>query len=108
MNSPKVFIKVNEKGCRIGESHPRAVLNDHEVDLLLELLIDREDLIATLEDRGCSRSEIDATLCEEQLSYRQLGIKFEVHAQCIAKINRGERRCQIPTAFHPVPMKVKK
>ena len=31
------MVAVNEKGQRIGETHPRAVLTDHEVDLLLEL-----------------------------------------------------------------------
>lgn len=34
--SPRM-VAVNDKGQRIGESHPRAVLTDHEVDLLLEL-----------------------------------------------------------------------
>jgi hypothetical protein len=107
MSKPKVFIKVNEKGCRIGDSHPRAVLTDHEVDLLMELLICRDEIIEHLEAKGCSRSVIDATLCEEQLSYRWLAIKFEVHVQCIAKINRGERRCQRPAAYKPVPVKAK-
>lgn len=30
-------MQVNERGCRIGEQHPRARLTDHEIDLIAEL-----------------------------------------------------------------------
>ena len=43
---------VNERGRRIGESHPRARLTDREIDLIREL-------------------------CEEGLSYRQIAKTFE-------------------------------
>jgi hypothetical protein len=33
-------VQVNEKGRRIGQSHPRAKLNDHEIDLIRELYDD--------------------------------------------------------------------
>lgn len=65
-----VDIKVNERGLRVGESHPRAVLSDHEVELLLEL-------------RG------------EGYSYEWLAKKFEIHKQTVAKICRGENRSQV-------------
>ena len=61
---------VNERGQRVGESHPGAVLTDHEVDLLLEL-------------RG------------EGYSLAWLAAKFEVHKQTVAKICSGQRRCQV-------------
>ena len=63
-------IKVNERGLRVGESHPRAVLSDHEVELMLEL---RED----------------------GYSYGWLAKKFEVHKQTVAKICQGVRRGQL-------------
>lgn len=52
---------------RYGQAHPRAVLTDHEVELLLALRADGH------------------TLCE-------LAEKFEVHKGAVAKICRGERR----------------
>lgn len=35
--SRKVFVAVDERGLRIGETHPNADLTDHEVDLMREL-----------------------------------------------------------------------
>lgn len=104
---PNNFIKLNERGRRIGESHPKATLSDHEVDLLLELLIARDELLEVM--AGQRQAAIDAALHEGQLSYTQLAVKFEVHRQSIAKIARGERRCQTPCEYRrpPVPMKPK-
>lgn len=65
---------VNDRGQRVGESHPGAVLTDHEVDLLLEL-------------RG------------EGYSLRWLSIKFEVSKTCVAKICRGETRSQTVVVY---------
>ena len=88
------MIKRNEFGRRIGESHHKSVLTDHEVDLLFELLIFRDEVLEAM--AHATVAQINARLHEEQLSYRQLAIKFEVHPQTIAKIARGERRCQTP------------
>ena len=68
------WLAVNENGLAIGESHPRAVLTDHEVDLLLEL-------------RG------------EGISYGRLAVIFEVSKSCVAKICRGEHRSQIAVGY---------
>lgn len=65
---------VNERGQRVGESHPGAVLTDHEVDLLLALR-------------------------EEGYSLAWLAKKFEVHKQTVAKICSGQRRCQTVVAY---------
>ena len=59
----------NELGRRIGESHPRAVLTDHEVDLMFELR-------------------------DEGYSIRWLARKFEVSTGCVWKIVTGRRRGQ--------------
>lgn len=68
------MLAVNERGLRIGESHPRAVLTDHEVGMLMELR-------------------------EEGYSYAKLAEMFEVHKGTVAKILSGQRRCQTPVAF---------
>lgn len=68
------MLAVNERGLRIGESHPRAVLTDHEVGLLMELR-------------------------DEGHSYAKLAEMFEVHKGTVAKILSGQRRCQTPVAF---------
>lgn len=65
---------VNERGLRIGQDHPRAVLADDEVGLLLEL-------------RG------------DGMSYGALAKKFEVSKSCVAKICRGEHRAQVAVGF---------
>lgn len=33
----KRLVALNDRGCRIGETHPRAKLSDHDVDLVFEL-----------------------------------------------------------------------
>ena len=65
---------VNERGQRIGEGHPGAVLTDHEVDLMLELR-------------------------EEGKSYTWLAEKFEVAKGTVAKICTGQRRAQVVVVF---------
>lgn len=86
--------KKNEHGRRIGQYHPRAVLLDHEVDLLLKLLEEREGVIGRMLFDGAAQAEIDTALREAGLSYRCLALKFEVGKRYIGKIASGERRCQ--------------
>lgn len=68
------MLTVNERGQLIGESHPGAVLTNHEVDLLLELRADG-------------------------YSMGWLAKKFEVSKSCVAKIVWGQRRGQVVTRF---------
>lgn len=68
------WIAVNDRGLAIGESHPRAVLTDHEVDLVLELRA-------------------------EGKSYEWLAVKFEIHKGTVAKICTGQRRGQLAAGF---------
>lgn len=63
------LIALNENGRRIGESHPRAKLLDHEVDQVLALL-------------------------EAGLSYAEVALKFDVSKSCVAHIANGRRRGQ--------------
>lgn len=67
-------VAVNERGLVIGEDHPRAVLTNAEVDMLLELRA-------------------------EGFSYGWLAMKMEVSKSCVAKICRGEHRSQIAVAY---------
>lgn len=97
------LVKFNNQGRRIGESHPCAVLSDHEVDLLWEMLEEREALIARLELAGAARMVIDAELTARGLSYRLLAAKFEVHKRYIGRIANGERRCQPVAKSKPCP-----
>ena len=62
-------IRLNDAGRRIGESHPRAGLTDHDVELVLALV-------------------------EAGLSYAEIAEKFEVSKSCIAHIATGRRRGQ--------------
>jgi hypothetical protein len=77
MQKPTRMAAVNGRGSPIGEDHPRAVLKDHEVHLVLEL-------------RG------------EGYSYDWLALKFEVSKSCIQKICNGSRRATSPTAYRRI------
>lgn len=70
MQNDADYVAVNENGLLIGESHPRAVLTDHEVDLVLALNADG-------------------------LSYRAIADKMDVSKGCVAKICSGQRRGQV-------------
>lgn len=67
----KITIGVNERGQRVGESHPAARLTDHEVELLL-----------TLHDDGWG--------C------RRLSRHFEISKTAVRKIINGKCRQQRP------------
>jgi hypothetical protein len=97
------LVKINEHGRRIGESHPRAVLTDHEVELLLGLLGERDALVIRMHAEGARQAEIDKALTVAGLSYRCLALKFEIHKQHVAKIAQGARRCQTPAKVKPYP-----
>ncbi len=74
-------VAVNDRGQRIGEDHPRAVLTDDEVAMMLEL-----------------RDERDAD-GKPRYSLAWLARKFDVHKGTVAKICRGDRRGQTPAAW---------
>lgn len=96
------LVKINERGRRIGESHPRAVLTDHEVnELLMPLLEQRAAVIAACD--GLPKPTIDAALTVLGLSYRLLAEKFEVSKGHIAKIARGARRSQVASTIRECP-----
>lgn len=59
----KVFVAVNEKGVRIGESHQNAKLTDHEVELIRQLHEDGLTYEVIAEKFECSKSTI-AMICQ--------------------------------------------
>lgn len=62
---------VNERGALIGEDHPRAVLTDRDVELLLELRA-------------------------EGWTLRRLAEKFEISFAHAGRVARGDQRGQVP------------
>lgn len=76
----KIRIAVNAAGYRIGDSHHRAKLSDHEVELVLQL-------------RAIG------------WSYEAIARKLDVGKSCVAKIIRGENRAQTPADWREVPLK---
>ena len=67
----KQLVYLNERGNRIGESNPRAIMSDHDIDLLLQLR-------------------------EEGYSYGWLATKFECSKSAVQWYCNGGRRCQQP------------
>mgnify|MGYP001558211220 CR=1 FL=1 len=70
----KRLVALNEKGRRIGEDHPCAVLTNHEVDIVF-------------------------ILHEEGWGCRRIARKLEVSRALIRKILKGELRGQFPARF---------
>jgi len=73
----KRIVAVNESGRRIGESHPRAKLSDHEIDLIRQL-------------------------AEEGLTVAQIARKFEISKGAAGDIITCRRRAQTPARFKRV------
>lgn len=71
-------VGVNERGDRVGQDHPKAVLTDAQVLLLLELR------------------------AAEGWSYRQLAAKFEISRASVRDLVKGRRRVQLPVAYRVV------
>lgn len=68
------LVAVNDRGHLVGQDHPRAVLSDHEVDLMFEL---REGGMSI----GC------------------VARVMEVSKSCAAHILSGRRRAQVVARF---------
>lgn len=73
----KILVAVNEKGRRIGEAHPCAVLTDHEVDIVF-------------------------VLHEEGWGCRRIARKLEVSRALVRKILKGDLRAQVPARYKVV------
>lgn len=73
-------VKVNDRGLRIGEDHPRAQLTDLEVDRLLEM------------------READP----KTWSYRKLARLFEISVRHVRDIINGKKRNQTAVRFRTV------
>jgi DNA-directed RNA polymerase specialized sigma24 family protein len=72
------LVLVNDRGRRIGETHPRAKLTDHEVDLIREL-------------------------AEEGMTHREIAAKFDVTKDAIKSIGSYRRRAYTPSRMKRVP-----
>lgn len=68
------MLAVNERGHLIGEDHPRAVLTNHEVDLVLELL-------------------------DDGLSQARVAVIMEVSRSTVRDIAGGRTRAQIAAGY---------
>lgn len=68
------MLAVNDRGQLIGEDHPRAVLTNHEVNLVLELLGDG-------------------------LSQAKVAVIMEVSRSTVRDIANGRTRAQIPAGY---------
>lgn len=87
-------VQVNERGRRIGETHPRAKFTDHEIDLIRELA---EPELAP-----------DGRVIRPGLTYREICAKFEIPQteggrEYVGKIVRCEKRAHIPAKAKRIP-----
>lgn len=80
----KRVVYLNERGNRIGESNPNAVLTDHEVELMLQLRDETNE---------------DGT---PKYSYAWLAEKFDVPRPTVQSICNGRRRNQVPARVKEV------
>ena len=71
------IVAVNERGQRIGETHPQAKYSNGEVSLLLSLR-------------------------DQRLTYSQIAQACGIPKSTVAHICRGARRCQTPARYSMV------
>ena len=93
------MVAINELGRRIGETHGRAKLSDHDVDLINGLLECREVLIEEYLAVGLTRREIERSLHKSQLSYAGIAEKFECSKSQVRWIAIGLQRGQVAARF---------
>lgn len=89
-NSIRALVRVNDRGLRIGESHPHAKLSDADVERLLA-------------DRGPSH--------EPLMSLGALALKYGLSKSGVKSIVDGKRRGQVGPRIDKAPtrkVKVKK
>lgn len=82
-------IAVGDNGRRVGESHPKAKLTDHDIDLIRELATERDE---------------QGKVVKPGLSYRTLAEKFETARGTIRNIVKCYRRAAIATRVRMVPV----
>lgn len=90
---------MNERGCRIGEGHPRAVLSDHEVDLLHQLLDERAELLKQCRAVKMSAADIHRSIIKARLSYGLLAQAFEVSKSTVYDIAVFRIRGQVAAGW---------
>lgn len=88
-------VLVNEKGRRVGETHPRARLTDHEVDLIRELhesMVDDPTVVRQAGKCGiCGRPNCASKV---HAVYERIAEKFEAKPRTIKAIVLCEKRGQ--------------
>jgi hypothetical protein len=90
----KVLVRVNERGIRIGESHPRAKLSDADVEILRQ---DRDrglSLGALALKWGLSKSGVKA-ICDGR-SRGQIGPTIDAAPTKFLKVKKVQVRLSIP------------
>lgn len=96
------LVAVNERGLRIGEGHPRAVLSDHEVELLLQLLEERAELLRQCRAVRMSAADIERSMIKARLSYGLLAKAMEVSKATVYRIATYKCRAQTAARFKRV------
>lgn len=76
---------------RVGQDHWRAKLTDHEVDLIRMVLRDRRALVTKLRSAGVT-TDFGRALGEAGLSFRRIGLKFDVSESLIRAIDSDRVR----------------
>lgn len=94
----KALVRVNERGIRIGESHPRAKLSDADVEQLLAdrgpAEAPRMSLKALALKYGLSKSGVKAIV--DGRSRGQIGPRVEAQPTRYAKVKRVRVKLSVP------------
>lgn len=77
---------------RIGETHWRAKLTDHDVELIRMLLLERRMLIALHRGQGAGQGAIEKVLRQSGLSFSAIAVKFEIGKSTVRDIAVQRRR----------------
>lgn len=96
------LVAVNERGYRIGEDHPRAVLKNHDVELLHQLLEERAELLRQCRAVKMDSAEIERTMINARLSYGLLAKAMECSKATVYRIATYKLRAQTAAGYKRV------
>jgi FixJ family two-component response regulator len=80
-------VAVDEHGRRVGESHPRAKLTDHEVELIRQLA--EGELVRNAQGR----------FVKQGLTYAEIAAKFDISSETVKSIALYRKRATTVARF---------
>ena len=100
----KRVLSLNSAGLRVGESHQRAKLTDAEVDVIRDLLDERDRFVERLKAAGYGREVARRAVVWLSLDVRSIARMFDVTPSTVQSIYTCKTRAQVPVGYKLVQL----